>query len=102
MSAATRLPDEEIFVSQNASLRVRGYRELEDAFRDGHSEAWKFFPWFREMLMDSDDAAFASACTAVAEHYRGAEVCPSRQVAPLTWLRVLSERLLRVDTAASD
>mmetsp|Transcript_109659 Transcript_109659/g.173238 ORF Transcript_109659/g.173238 Transcript_109659/m.173238 type:complete len:2017 (-) Transcript_109659:546-6596(-) len=95
------LPEESLLVSRKTAVRIRAYRELQEAFHDGHTDSWKFFPWFREMLGESDDDAFAGACAAIAAHYRDNQASEHHQLAPLTWLGVLAERLLRADSATS-
>ncbi|CAE7592201.1 kanC, partial [Symbiodinium natans] len=77
-------PGEEAFVAARASVRRDEYLKLESWLMAGGSPE-PFAPWFRELLMDMDDEAFAAACRAVASHYR----------------RAAEQRALGLDTAAA-
>jgi len=94
-SVMCTLPDEELFVSVRASLRTRGYKELEMAFKHGCRDAWRYLPWFREMLLDSDEAAFMAACAAVAASCRSLDAGDPAMPAQPTWLAALAEGLVR-------
>ncbi|CAJ1419696.1 unnamed protein product [Effrenium voratum] len=89
-------PNEDAFVASQALVRQREYELLEAWLQKGGAPE-PFAPWFREMLMDQDDAACCSAVRAVTAHYRRVAKQQiqgeAAKAAPLAWLPGLLENL---------